>query len=352
MDNSVSIVIIGGLAALASGLGVRFIRQYAAQQVEPPLTMAHTTTPRGGGLAILVVVLMIFMPFGLGLSSDPSLVVRFSLASALIAFIGFYEDFRTLPRPVRLLVQAAAALIFVPATPINTLALPALAIEIPLWVGYLIAVLWTVGLTNVYCYMDGINGLASGQAVLAAGIWAIIGGLSDAPLVMLLATLIAGSSLGFGVYNLPPKSIFLGEVGSSFLGFSLAALPLLAVGQGESPRLLVSGVLIMSLFTFDAALTFVRYLLAGGEDKHANRSHLYQRLLKLGDSPLRVLSLYLLLSTGFGIVGLLYWQSATPSLLLAVGMVCLTLYAWIKRRETQHEPFSNPLSMKDDAKHT
>ncbi|MFQ3535770.1 MAG: hypothetical protein SNJ58_07825 [Aggregatilineales bacterium] len=347
MDNPIAVLIVGSLAALMASLGVCWLRQYATQP-SAPRQDASPGRPNGGGLAILAVVLMPFMPFGLAMSSDPSIVVRFSLAAALMAFIGFYEDFRTLPRPLRLLVQAAAALIFVPAVPLTSLALPGFNLELPLWLGYLIATAWLVGLTNVYTYMDGINGLASGQAVLAAGFWALIGWLCDAQLVAFLAALLGGSALGFSLYNLPPKSIFLGEAGSSFLGFSLAALPLICIGQGESPRLFISGVLVMSLFTFDALLTFVRYLLAGGEDRHANRSHLYQRLLKLGDKPLYVLRLYLLLSAGFGVAGLLYWQAAASSLLFAVGMVCLALYAWIKRRETQDEFFSGTLITKDD----
>jgi UDP-N-acetylmuramyl pentapeptide phosphotransferase/UDP-N-acetylglucosamine-1-phosphate transferase len=347
MDNPIAILIVGSAAALMTGLGVSLLRQYAVQHGFLSHSHAHST-PNGGGLALVAVVLMLFMPFGLGMSADPSLVVRFSLAAALMAFIGFYEDFRTLPRPLRLLLQMAAALFFVPSAPLTSLALPALNIELPLWLGYLIATAWLVGLTNVYVYMDGINGLASGQAVLAAGFWALIGALCEAPLVTFLGILISGSALGFTLHNLPPRNIFLGETGSSFLGFSLAALPLMCIGQGESPRLFISGILVMSLFTFDALLTFVRYLLAGGEERRANRSHLYQRLLQLGDRPLHVLRLYLLLSAGFGMAGLLYWQAAAPSILFAVGMVCLTLYAWIKRRETRDNLFSNTLMTKDD----
>ena len=347
MDNPIIMLGAGGLAAVLAGFGVSLIRQYATQH-NPPSGATQRSTPNGGGLAILVVALMLFMPFGLSLSADPSPVVRFSLAAALMAFIGFYRSFQALPRPLRLVLQTGAALIFVPAVPLTHLALPALSLALPLELGYLIAAAWLVGLTNVYCYMDGINGLASGQAVLAASLWAFIGSLCEAPLVTFLAVLIGGSALGFSLYNLPPRSIFLGETGSSFLGFSLAALPLLCIGQGESPRLFVSGILIMSLFIFDAALTFARYLLAGGEGRHANRSHLYQRLLKLGEPPLRVLWLYLLLSAGFGIAGLLYWQAAAASLLFAVGMICLTLYAWIKRRETHDEPLFPTLTAKDD----
>lgn len=323
------------VAALISGGLVRFLQRYAAGPESVGVTAY--SAPRGGGLAILVVVLLIFMPVGLS-QSDPSQIVRYSVAAAMIAFIGFFEDLRALPRPLRILAQSLAALIFVPAAPIQVIDLPFVVFTLDTVPSYLISVVWLVGLTNVYAYMDGINGLASGQAVLAGSLWAGIGLALGKPAVTLLGMLIAGGSLGFLMYNLPPKSIFLGDVGSTFLGFSLAALPMLAIGPGDPSRLYVSGGLIMSLFVFDAALTLFRYLFAGGSMRREDRSHLYQRLVALGDSPLRVTFLYLMLSTGFGIAGLIYWWSASASALVFVGMVCLTLFAWITRRETRHTP--------------
>ncbi len=335
MANPIVYVGLMFVAALISGGLVRFLQRYAVGLESVGATA--DPAPRGGGLAILVVVLLLFMPMGLA-QSDPSQIVRYSVAAAMIAFIGFFEDLRALPRPLRILAQSLAALIFVPAAPIQVIDLPFVTLYFGTVPSYLISVVWLVGLTNVYAYMDGINGLASGQAVLAGSLWAGIGMALGKPAVTLLGMLIAGGSLGFLMYNLPPQSIFLGDVGSTFLGFSLAALPMLAIGPGDPSRLYVSGGLIMSLFVFDAGLTLFRYLFTGGSMRREDRSHLYQRLVALGDSPLRVTFLYLMLSTGFGIAGLIYWWSASASALVFVGMVCLTLFAWITRRETRRAP--------------
>lgn len=250
-----------------------------------------------------------------------------------MASIGFFNDLRDIPRRWRLIAQVAAALIFIPAAPIRDLALPGVVLELAPLVGDTLAILWIVGLTNTFTYMDGINGLASGQAALAASLWMIIGLIIGNPMIALLGALIAGSAFSFSAYNLPPRSIFLGEAGGMFLGFSLAALPMFAASQSNMPRLIITGGMMMSLFCFDAVLTLTRYLIRGQITPRSERSHLYQRLVALGDSPRKVLTLYLALSLGFSIAGVVYWQSAAPALIISVVMVCLSLFAWIKRRE-------------------
>ncbi len=345
MNNPIFLILTGALAAALSWIGVRLIRRYAIQRQQLPTAgstsgsasdrapdSAAPRPPRGGGLAIVVVVLLVFMPVGLSLA-DPGQVVRYALGGALIAMIGFVDDLRTVSRVARLLAQAGVALIFVPAAPIQAVGLPGLTLLLSEPASYVIGVLWIVGLSNAYSYMDGVDGLAGGQAVLAGGLWAGVGLVENEPLVVLLGVLLAGASAGFLVYNLPPASIFMGNVGSTFLGFSLAVLPLLAVSRGASPRLLISGGLIVGLFLFDAVLTFFRYLVKGQNRRRAYRSHLYQRLIQLGEPPLLVTLLYLLLSTGFGVAGLIYWREETWLALIMCALACLILFAWITYRE-------------------
>jgi UDP-N-acetylmuramyl pentapeptide phosphotransferase/UDP-N-acetylglucosamine-1-phosphate transferase len=336
VNTLLSLTVSGLLALIGSWFGVRLIRRYAVQRqwFNSP---GERQPPRGGGIAILVVVLLIFMPAGLSVS-DPGQVVRFALASVLMAMIGFADELRSVNRFARLLAQAAAALIFVPAAPIRVIGLPFLNLELPDVLSYVISVVWIVTLTNAYVYMDGIDGLVGGHAVLAGGLWVGVGIVQGDALVILLGLLIAGASAGFLVYNLPPASIFLGEVGCTFLGFSLAALPMLAVARGGSPRLIISGGLLVGLLMFDAALTFLRYLFTGKNQGRAYRSHLYQRLVKLGEPPHLVTFLYLLLSIGFGVAGLIYWREAAWLALLMCAAACVVLFGWITYREVTNSP--------------
>ncbi len=269
------LLMLGVLSAVLSWAGVRIIRNYARSR-QWSVDQSARTIPRGGGLAIMVVVLLIFMPVGLSLG-DPSQVVRFALSGVLLGMIGFLDDFRDLRRVERLAAQTLAALIFIPAAPIMEIGLPFLNLKLSDTASYIVSALWIVGFSNTYNYMDGIDGMAAGQAVLAGSFWAIIGVAQGDPLIVLLGVLVAGASVGFLVYNLPPASIFMGDVGTTFLGFSIAALPMLAVSRGGSPRLIPAGALIAGLFLFDAAFTFFRYLLKGHAQNFTYRAHLYLR---------------------------------------------------------------------------
>src|SRR5258708_29914496 len=277
------LLMLGVLSAVLSWAGVRIIRNYARSR-QWSVDQSARPIPRGGGLAIMVVVLLVFVSGGLWVG-DPSQVVRLALRGVLLGMIGFLDDFRDLRRVERLAAQTLAALIFIPAAPIMEIGLPFLNLKLSDTASYIVSALWIVGFSNTYNYMDGIDGMAAGQAVLAGSFWAIIGVAQGDPLIVLLGVLIAGASAGFLVYNLPPASIFMGDVGTTFLGFSIAALPMLAVSRGGSPRLIPAGALIAGLFLFDAAFTFFRYLLKGHAQNFTYRAHLYQRLPPLRRPP-------------------------------------------------------------------
>lgn len=339
MDNLILLLMLGVLGAVLSWAGVRLIRNYARSRQG---SSAQDDIPRGGGLAIVVVVLLIFMPVGLSLG-DPSQVVRFAVSGVLLSMIGFLDDFRNLRRFERLIAQTLAALIFIPAAPIKEIGLPFLNLAVPDVLSYVVSALWIVGFSNTYNYMDGIDGMAGGQAALAGFFWTIIGITQNDPLIVLLGVLIAGASVGFLIYNLPPASIFMGDVGTTFLGFSIAALPMLAVSRGGSPRLIPAAALIAGLFLFDAAFTFFRYIAKGQGHNITYRAHLYQRLVQLGDPPYRVTLLYLLLSVGFGIAGVIYWHENTWMAMVVCFVACLLLFGWVTYREfsSSHEAQRN-----------
>ena len=203
------------------------------------------------------------------------------------------------------------------------------------WLGVPLAFFWVVGLTNAYNFMDGIDGLAGSQAVIAGVGWAGLGWLRGEPLVSLLGLLVAGSSLGFLLHNWPPARIFMGDVGSAFLGFTFAALSVLAAQQ--NPRLAVAGILLLWPFIFDTIGTFLRRLRRRENVFAAHRSHLYQRLVIAGYSHRTVTLLY----SGLALVGLvlaLVWVLALPGAdWLALGLPGLLgfgLWQFVVRAET------------------
>jgi UDP-N-acetylmuramyl pentapeptide phosphotransferase/UDP-N-acetylglucosamine-1-phosphate transferase len=139
---------------------------------------------------------------------------------------------------------------------------------------------WIVGLTNAYNFMDGIDGLAAGQAVIAGLAWCGIGIALRTPAPALIGVLAAGASAGFLVHNWPPARIFMGDVGAAFLGYTFAVLPLITAPTRSSVT--VASVLAVGVFVFDTAFTFLRRMVAGENVFRAHRSHLYQRLTATG----------------------------------------------------------------------
>jgi UDP-N-acetylmuramyl pentapeptide phosphotransferase/UDP-N-acetylglucosamine-1-phosphate transferase len=133
-----------------------------------------------------------------------------------------------------------------------------------------------------------------------------------------LGVLVAGSSLGFLGHNWPPARIFMGDVGSAFLGFTLATLAM--AGGLPDPRLPLAGVLVVWPFVFDTTFTILRRLRRGENIFAAHRSHLYQRLVIAGWSHRTVTLLYLSLAV-LGVVLALLWAIAAPGSSLAIAVL-------------------------------
>jgi UDP-N-acetylmuramyl pentapeptide phosphotransferase/UDP-N-acetylglucosamine-1-phosphate transferase len=163
--------------------------------------------------------------------------------------------------------------------------------------GIVFTILWIVWMINAYNFMDGIDGIAAIQAVTGGIGWLVIGILSGIETAGFYGGVIAFSSLGFLIHNWQPAKIFMGDVGSAFLGFSFAALPLLAKNERPEdvsflPLLPLIAISLVWLFLFDTVLTFFRRIFKGEKVWQAHRGHIYQKLVISGYSHQFVSVLY------------------------------------------------------------
>ena len=158
-------------------------------------------------------------------------------------------------------------------------------------------------MTNAFNFMDGIDGIAGITAAVAGAVIAIAAGLMGSPAVAAVALAFAGSSIGFLSCNWPPARIFMGDVGSAFCGFVIAALPL-AVPADRVPRVTAVVAITMWPFIFDTAFTLLRRLSKRENVFESHRSHIYQRLVISGWSHRAASSLYGGLSAMAGAVAL------------------------------------------------
>lgn len=254
----------------------------------PNARSSHVTPrPRGGGIGILAgVAAGTIAAELLALPLDPRLWTLFASA-LLVALLGFWDDVRGLPAWPRLLTQFAAATAVVLAYGgFERLPLPApLDLQIGA-AGGVLAVIWIVGVTNFFNFMDGADGLAGGQAgltlvLLAWALWPSDGAG--------FALLTAGATFAFLTRNWSPARIFLGDVGSSFLGFLLAALPLMGPA-GTSPDLVLMVALSLALFLLDPTVTLIVRCRRGAPFGAAHREHAYQQFFAPDRSHARAVS--------------------------------------------------------------
>lgn len=318
-------------AALAAFSGVAWLRHVTVRRgvldIPNERSLHAQATPRGGGLAI-VMVTALGLPVLLvaaGLSS--ALVWQVLAAATAVAVTGGIDDIRALPARLRFLVHAVAAGWVIAAMGLWPGQAAAGGAFLLGGFGALLALTWVVGLTNAYNFMDGIDGLAAGQAVVAGGGWLVLGLMSEQGEAAGFGLLLAAASTGFAVHNWPPARIFMGDVGSTYIGFMLGAVTLLA--SRAEPLLAMCGALLVWPFVFDASFTFLRRLTGGEMVFRAHRSHLYQRLVAAGWSHLRVSICYILLALlgdALAIYLLRRGQPRVPHVVIAIGLACFALW--------------------------
>ncbi len=270
-----NLFMLGALAFALSYVGVALIRQWALQRNLldiPNERSSHAMpTPRGGGIAIAIILIAGFALARLWVSElELRAYFGFLLGVMVVASISVIDDLFTLSAGLRLFSHLFAASVFLLFSGYVDRVDLSLVGELNWgWIGVPIVLFWIVGLTNAYNFMDGIDGLAAGQAIVAGSFWIVVCWTLGLPTLTALSVLLVGASLGFLLHNTPPARIFMGDVGSTVLGFTFAALPILAFRAIGDPRLAICGVLSGAPFVFDTALTMLRR--ASGARSHSRQ---------------------------------------------------------------------------------
>jgi UDP-N-acetylmuramyl pentapeptide phosphotransferase/UDP-N-acetylglucosamine-1-phosphate transferase len=266
-----------------------------------------------------------------------------AIGAGIVAVVSWVDDLRSLPHVARLTAHfAAAGLGLFAVGSLWTIDVPLVGVLPLAWFGFPLGLLWVVGLTNSYNFMDGIDGIAGAQAVVAGAGWCLV---ADALLIRSVGLVVAAASLGFLIHNWHPARIFMGDVGSAFLGYTLAAIPILAAP--DDPRLAFAGVLLVWPFVFDTGFTFLRRLSRHENVFRAHRSHLYQRLVIAGWHHGTVSVLYAALASvgvGFAVVWLRGGTLASEAVVVGLAAAALGLWALVvysERRKAHHWPDGN-----------
>ena len=274
MNTALLALIVAACSVLLTGM----VRRYAIARSlldHPNARTSHATpTPRGGGVAIVLtfIAAVVWLAVQGTIPTGPASALIG--AGAWVALIGFLDDHRHVPAGLRLaahFIAAAWALAWLGGMP----ALIAFDAELRLgWFGHLAAAIFLVWMLNLYNFMDGIDAIAAIEAITVALAGAALWWVASSSPGSLVPGLLAAATAGFLAWNFPPARIFMGDVGSGFLGLVLGVFALWSAH--DDSRLFWGWVILLGVFVVDSTLTLIRRVLRGERFYEAHRSHGYQ----------------------------------------------------------------------------
>lgn len=282
-------------------------------------------TPRGGGIAIVVLALFVYIAAGL---SNPASISWSLVGGALIvSVVSLLDDIFNVSFVWRLLAHSAAAMLVIAELGFITVVdLPMTEIDLDLGIfGAAITFVWIVWVINAYNFMDGIDGIAGVQALVASAGWVVISWSLGNWSNEVFALAIFAATLGFIFHNWQPATIFMGDIGSAFLGFVFAVLPLTLAESSvaDEKKLPFFAAAFLWLFLFDSVATFIRRLFKRKRVWTPHREHFYQKMVISGYSHSFVSKIYGLIASTIAIAALVAFYADGYAEIFAVSSMIL-----------------------------
>jgi len=287
--------------------------------------------PRMGGLAIFlgfVLSLLIFVPMDMK-------VMGLLLGALIIAVVGGVDDITPLSPSAKLLAQFIAALVCIRCGIVfDAISNPNVFseqtyIEIGL-LSYPLTVFWIVGCTNAVNLIDGLDGLAVGVSAISSVTMLVVSLLVADPVVSIILAALTGACLGFMPYNFNPAKIFMGDVGSQFLGFVLGVAAIMGLFKLQAIITFVVPLLALAVPLADTTFAFVRRILKGQSPFHADKGHFHHRLMATGLSQKQTVAVLYGVSAIMGLVAVLIsGHNNLIKILCVAGIFLMLLGIWI-----------------------
>ena len=322
------------------------------QHIEP--------VPRFGGIALFwgflgTLLVLWFLPFeqrGLGLESLPSnRLVGLFLGGMLAWGIGFADDIYQLRARWKLVGQIGISLLAISlGFELQTVQVPFFqSFSLGLW-SWPLTVLWIVGVMNAVNLIDGLDGLASGLTIVVLACLATICWWQGQNALLMLIMALLGTTLGFWSFNRPPASVFMGDSGSLFLGYTLSVLSLWATeipGRGQT----ILPLLILAIPLLDTAFALFRRFLKGIPFYSADKDHLHHRLIAKGFSPHQSMWFLVIASGMFcGLALFAFRETQLQGFVYLGGVILAYLLLYWLEYDVVRKPFISILGQNDHRK--
>mgnify|MGYP005809594857 CR=1 FL=1 len=279
--------------------------------------------PRMGGLAIFFGFLLSVLIY---VELTPELTGML-LGGVIIVVLGIFDDIYALGAKFKLMVQIAAALVAVlSGNVIEVLSNPNvfssdLWWELG-WLAYPVTIIWIVAITNAVNLIDGLDGLACGVSTISSLTMLVISlAVADGPVAVIMAAL-AGGCIGFLPYNLNPAKIFMGDTGSTFLGFILAVMSIQGLFKFYTIISFAVPFLMLGLPIFDTCFAFIRRIAHGQSPMHPDRSHVHHRLIDMGFNQKQAVAVLYIISAILGLCAVVLTTSGALKAMMLLLALC------------------------------
>ena len=349
-----------GTAFVVTKLTIVVSHRRGVLDIPNPRSSHSQPVPRLGGVGILAATLISIAALataratgwngGSPFTRDTAVIL---LAGLGMAATGLYDDFRGLRPSLKFLMQLLIAGLIV-GTGIRIESVSFL-IWGPIPLGFLaipLTVVWLTGFANIFNFMDGINGISGVTAATYFAFFAVLAWEQGHTELVATAVIFMGGCLGFIPNNFPVAQTFMGDTGSLLLGITLACFVARLAQLASDPAALVALLLICSVYLWDGTFTLLRRLRRGENIFQAHRTHLYQRLVQLGQSHARITVLYFALHVMMGCLALAFLQCGLAWRAVILGFAALTLTAFtisvhlLERRAAKTAPAANSAGAK------
>lgn len=265
------------------------------------------------------------------------------LGSVIIVVLGIFDDIYDLRALFKLVVQIIAAMIaVVGGNVITDLSNPNIFSSNPYWhLGWLsvpVTVIWIVGMTNAVNLIDGLDGLSCGVSSISSLTLLVIALLVREPPVALLVAALAGACLGFLPYNMNPAKIFMGDTGSTFLGYVLAVISIQGLFKMYTLISFVVPFLLFGLPIFDTCFAFIRRIAHGQSPMHADRGHVHHRLIDMGFSQKQAVAVLYVITAILGLSAVVLTTSGAVKAMLLLVAFCAAGAVALSIFQSAHQP--------------
>ncbi len=282
----------------------------------------HTiAVPRLGGLGIYLSVMIALSTvplvdnlFTQSLHAYRTDFLMILIPATLVLCLGMYDDLHGANATLKFVVLGmVAALFFWLGGRIENVSIPFVgSIHLPSALSFVVTVLWLVGIANAFNLIDGMDGLASGAALFSSLVILVVSLAGESPLMIVFALVLCGALTGFLRYNFNPASIFLGDSGALFVGFTLAALSIVGTHKASTAVAVITPILAFGLPVVDTSVTLARRLISGKPIFKGDSEHIHHMLLARGWSQRHVVLVLYGVCASFGLLAMIFTKTSPP----------------------------------------